>query len=99
MSPRYEERLRQIPYPAITNEDGSRSTHRMAAEVDENGNWLAFPEIQEVDGKLVQMETQKAMAKALREGNYKSFGKDKDSALEYAKGGYKKGTNIEELYR
>ncbi len=97
--PRYEERLRQIPYPFITNKDGSHSTHRMAAEVDENGNWLAFPEIQEVNGKLVQMEKQKAMAKALREGNYKLFGKDKDSALKYAKGGYKKNTNIEELNR
>ena len=50
--PRYEERLRQIPYPSIQNEDGSRSTHRMAAEVDENGNWIAFPEIQEVEGTL-----------------------------------------------
>lgn len=97
--PRYEERLRQIPYPSIQNEDGSRSTHRMAAEVDENGNWIAFPEIQEVEGSLVELEKQKAMARALREENYKNFGKDKNSALEYAKGGYKKGTNIEELYR
>ena len=26
-------------YPYIKNKDGSVSTHEMAAEVDENGNW------------------------------------------------------------
>ena len=27
-------------YPFIKNKDGSISTHRMAAEVDANGNWF-----------------------------------------------------------
>ena len=32
-------------YPYITNKDGSISTHKMSAEVDENGNWYVFPTI------------------------------------------------------
>ena len=92
---RFEDRLRQIPYPRIENEDGSFSTHRMAAEVDEEGNWYAFPLVQEVDGKLVELEMPDAMSRALSEGNIKKFGKDKASAVEYAQGGYKKGTNID----
>ncbi len=93
--PRYEERLYQTPYPRIANEDGSYSTHKMAAEVDENGNWYAFPLIQEIDGKLEELSPQRAMAKAIRDGNLKRFGAEKEAALEYAKGGYKKGTVIE----
>ena len=92
--PRYEDRLHQEDYDFIQNKDGSRSTHRMAAEVDAEGNWFAFPEIQEVDGKLVELPKREAMARALSEGNYKAFGADKGSALKYAKGGYKKGTKI-----
>ena len=40
-------------YPYITNKDGSVSTHEMAAEVDENGNWFVFPTIQ-YDGKTLR---------------------------------------------
>lgn len=96
--PRYEERLREIPYPFIENEDGSRSTHRMAAEVDENGNWFAFPTIQQgEDGVLVEFDdNREAMANAMASGNIKEFGGDKDAAIGYAQGGYKAGTNIDD---
>ncbi len=81
-------------YPYITNEDGSVSTHRMAAEVDEDGNWYVFPSIQ-FDGKnLKQFEsTEEAMENALATGNFLQL--PKEEALEYAKGGYKKGTPLE----
>ena len=42
-------------YPYIKNKDGSISTHRMAAEVDEKGNWIVFPTIQFDGKKLVQI--------------------------------------------
>ena len=29
-------------YPYLKNKDGSISTHEMAAEVDEDGNWFVF---------------------------------------------------------
>jgi len=47
-------------YPFIRNKDGSISTHRMAAEVDEKGNWYAFPTIVMLpSGELYQFEESK----------------------------------------
>jgi len=94
--PEYERRLSQIPYPNIDNGDGSRSTHEMAVEVDDNGNWFAFPTIQPGDnGQLQRFELRDAQQRAMATGNYKAFGQDKDAALQYGAGGYKTGTNIE----
>ena len=78
-------------YPYIKNADGSISTHRMAAEVDEHGNWYAFPTIvMRPDGQLHQFdENFQAMKHNMATGNIKKFGKDKKAALEYAEGGYK----------
>lgn len=90
--PRYEDRAKNPEnYPYIKNRDGSVSTHRMAAEVDESGNWYAFPTIvQADDGSLIEFEDSfKAMRYNLDRGNFKSFGKDKDAAIKYAQGGYK----------
>ena len=81
-------------YPYIKNKDGSVSTHRMAAEVDEKGNWYVFPTIQFDGEKLKQFKTSKeAMDNALATGNFLQMPKEK--ALEYAQGGYKKGTPLE----
>ena len=83
-------------YPYITNEDNSISTHRMAAEVDENGNWVVFPTIVRLPtGELYQFEDSgQAMDFNMRTGNYLPMPSKKD-ALNYAKGGYKKGTPLE----
>tara|TARA_R110000823_G_scaffold19242_2_gene59445 strand:+ start:205 stop:537 length:333 start_codon:yes stop_codon:yes gene_type:complete len=80
-------------YPYITNSDNSISTHRMAAEVDENGNWVVFPTIVMLPtGELYQFEDSgQAMDYNMRTGNYLSM-PSKEEALNYAKGGYKKGT-------
>ena len=77
-------------YPFIRNQDGSISTHRMAAEVDEKGNWYAFPTIVMLpNGELFQFDNNdQAMKYALRTGNFLPM-KGKDEAIEYAKGGYK----------
>jgi len=84
-------------YPYIRNNDGSISTHRMAAETDEDGNWFVFPTIQMVNGKLVQYEDNfEAMKKALKSGNFLSM-PSKTDALKYAEGGYKKGTELEKF--
>jgi hypothetical protein len=93
----FEERLAQVMQPFITQSTGERSTHKMAAEIDENGDWFAFPLIQkQTDGKLKELPTKEAQAKAIKEGNVKRFGKDKDGALRYAAGGYKRGTPIDD---
>jgi hypothetical protein len=97
VDPEYITRINDPDQPSITNEDGTVSTHRMAAEVDENGNWFAFPTIQMIDGELVPFEdNREAMAKAMETNNFKTFGDNKAAALEYAEGGYKKGTPMDE---
>jgi hypothetical protein len=82
-------------YPYIANKDGSVSTHRMAAETDENGNWYVFPTIQFDGKKLIRFKTnQKAMENAMLTGNFLPMS-SKEEALNYAEGGYKKGTSLE----
>ena len=84
-------------YPFITNEDNSISTHRMAAEIDEDtGKWYVFPTIVQLPtGELYQFkDNMKAKEYNLRTGNYLPMASKKE-ALKYAKGGYKKGTSLE----
>ena len=82
-------------YPYIKNKDGSVSTHRMSAEVDENGNWFVFPNIQFDGKKLIQFKTnQEAMENAIATGNFLKM-PSKEKAIDYARGGYKKGTALE----
>ena len=83
-------------YPFITNKDNSISTHRMAAEVDENGNWFVFPTIAMLPtGELYEFkDPQQAMDYNLKVGNFLPM-KSKEEALAYAANGYKKGTPLE----
>ena len=85
-------------YPYITNKDKSISTHRMAAEIDENGNWVVFPTIVRLPtGELYQFEDNgQAMDYNMRTGNYMPM-PSKEEALKYAEGGYKKGTALEKF--
>tara|TARA_R110000782_G_scaffold59877_1_gene124050 strand:+ start:91 stop:420 length:330 start_codon:yes stop_codon:yes gene_type:complete len=76
-------------YPYIQNSDGSVSSHRMAAETDEEGNWFVFPTIQLIGGKLKEFDNnQAAMQSALKTNNFLKM-KNKAEALRYASGGYK----------
>ena len=67
----------------------------MSAEVDENGKWIVFPSIQ-YDGKKLRRfkSNQKAMENALKTKNFLTMPSEKE-ALDYAEGGYKKGTALE----
>jgi hypothetical protein len=80
-------------YPFLENKDGSISTHEMRAEVDENGNWYAFPNIiNRGDGGLERLTDQKAMKAALNSKNYILYGKGstaKRKAIDFSK--YYKG--------
>lgn len=83
-------------YPNIKNKDGSFSTHKMAAEVDDNGNWYVFPTIVQMpSGDLYQFKDNRlAMQYNLRNNNYIPM-PNKERALKYAEGGYKQGTPLE----
>lgn len=79
----------------IQNFDGTRSTHRMAAEVDKEGNWWAFPTIVPHNGNLIQLDNRLAMQWNQLSGEAVPFGKNKPMALNFAQGGYKLGTPLE----
>ena len=86
----FEQRvLKPNSYPSIDNGDGSVSTHRMAwGEAD--GKYMAYPTIvQGEDGKLLELDGDKAFEHALNSGEYRAFTKPEDAEA-YAEGGYKK---------
>jgi hypothetical protein len=82
-------------YPVLWNNDGSFSTHEMAVEVDDQGNWFTFPTIVMLpSGELYRFEDPyQALEYNQRTGNFLQFD-SKDKALKYAEGGYKKGTPL-----
>jgi hypothetical protein len=83
----------------IMNDDGTISTHLMAAEMDSDGNWYVFPLIQEdAEGNLndYRNDFDTAMEKAITSGNFLPFGQNKDAALEFSKN-YKQGTPLEDF--
>lgn len=76
-------------FPAISNPDGTVSTHRMAsAEVD--GRNIAYPMIIQdpATGKLTPLDDDQAFDYALRNNEYLTF-PDQQSAQAFAEGGYK----------
>ncbi|QHJ82504.1 MAG: hypothetical protein [Bacteriophage sp.] len=87
----FEQRvLKPNEYPAISNEDGSVSTHRMAyGETD--GKYVAYPTIiqPKKTNQLVELGDREAFEYAMNSGEYRSF-KTEDEAKTYAEGGYKK---------
>jgi hypothetical protein len=93
--PEFVDRVRNNQnYPVINNPDGSVSTHRMAAESDANGNWYVFPTIQMQDGKLIEYyDSREAMDAAFKTGNILRA-PNKQSALNYAEGAYKRDTGL-----
>ncbi len=75
-------------YPVIENPDGSVSTHLLAAEKDEDGNWFVFPTIiQDKDGSLVKLPLRVAQGYAMRTGEVIPFGTDKEGAIAYSQSG------------
>jgi hypothetical protein len=77
-------------YPYIQRDSGERSTHMMAAEIDDQGVSHAFPMIVMMpDGKLKEFNNPwEAMAYNKSIGNTKQFG-DIQKAVGYAEGAYK----------
>lgn len=82
--------LKPNSYPAIQNEDGSESTHRMAyGETD--GRYVAYPTIVQPKGskELMPLDDREAFEYAMKNREFRSF-KTEDEAKAYAEGGYKK---------
>ena len=86
-------------YPYISNPDGSVSTHRMSAEIDEEGRygppgkWYVFPTIVNMPGGLKQFDSNReAMDYNVRTGNALQFD-DGQEARAYSIN-YKAGTPL-----
>lgn len=90
----FEQRI-QKPTQVINNKDGTVSTHKMMS-FEADGKYYAAPTIVEKDGKLVELSQKEAVDYAMKTGEFKEFKTEKE-AREYAEGGYKKGTKLEEL--
>ena len=75
------------------NKDGSESTHLMAAEKLENGDWVGFPRLfQNPDNTWVDMSSgdwKNAYQEALQRGEVIEFGKDSVKAIAYGEGSWK----------
>lgn len=92
-TPKEFERRIQNPIQHILNDDGSISTHKMASsEVD--GKQIAYPTIVNINGKLKELSGEEAFNYAMKTGEFKEF-KTAKEAQDYAEGGYKKGTPLE----
>jgi uncharacterized protein (TIGR02594 family) len=80
------------------------SSHIMKTETDGKGNWFSFPTLfQDKDGTWVDMSKEAEIdwkpvyEEAKKRGEIIDFGKDKESALAYGKGSWKKKTSINEV--
>ena len=74
--------------PSLQGTDGSRATHRMAY-AESGGRHVAYPTIVEsLKGRLNQLGDDEAFYNAMRTGEFREFGNEKEAA-DYARGGYK----------
>jgi len=90
--PEYEDRLHRAMAPRMKLSGDSYMSHKMASG-EVNGENIAFPTIMpDETGKLKEYGMHEAFQKALRDKDYKSFGKDAGAADAYAQGDYKRGT-------
>ena len=88
----FEKRISDPNRKHITNPDGSISTHKMIS-FEADGKYFAAPTIVEIDGKLIELNSDDAIDYAFKNNEYKIFPSD-SLAKAYAEGGYKKGTNM-----
>ena len=69
----------------LQNPDGTTSTHSMAAEVDESGNWFVFPTVVNDNGGLRRIEDpQEARRFNQEKGEVIPFGKNAYQAIAFS---------------
>ena len=79
------------------NEDGTHSTHLMRTETLDGINWFSFPSLfQNEDGAWVDMSSfleqdwMPVYQEALKRGEVIDFGEDKEAAIKFGEGSWKK---------
>lgn len=71
----------------LRNQDGSVSTHLLAAEVDKDGRWMVFPTVVKTKDGLVRMPLRDAQKHAVENNTFMDFGDNKDLAIQYSQNG------------
>jgi len=93
--------------PSLKTEYGEE-THRMSAEVLEDGRWVVFPTIVDKgDGKLQKLVKddkdragrEAALRHAMQTGEYFDFGDDKEAALTFSGAPYDRKTGATNSYK
>lgn len=90
----FEQRYTNPLFP-IVNSNGTSSTHKMIS-FEADGKYYAVPTIVNINGKLTELTSDKAIDYALKNNEFVEFNTEKE-AQEYAEGGYKVGTPMEHL--
>lgn len=70
----------KYPTPTLTDNQGRKQTHLMSADLDENNNWIVYPQIILENDKYKKVNMQEAIAS----GNSINFGDNKDLALDFS---------------
>ena len=75
------------PAPSIFDDSGRMQTHFMSATPDKDGNWYVYPNIvfENNEYKKLNLNEDQALEYAKSSGNFISFGKDKDKAINFSK--------------
>jgi hypothetical protein len=75
------------PAPSIFDDSGRMQTHFMSATPDKDGNWYVYPNIvfENNEYKKLNLNEDQALEYAKSSGNFISFGKDKDRAINFSK--------------
>lgn len=85
------------------NADGSKSTHLMATETFDGKNWFSFPTLfQNPDGTWVDMSDrpwEEAYEEAKRRSEVIEFGTDKEAAIKFGEGSWKKQDGGEPTFK
>ena len=86
---------------AMKNPDGSESTHLMMTEQLEDGSWVSFPSLfQNEDGEWVDMSQEEnwenIYQEAVKREEVYEFGDDKESAIAFGEGSWKKNLEKKE---
>tara|TARA_R100000005_G_C4990763_1_gene198201 strand:+ start:922 stop:1290 length:369 start_codon:yes stop_codon:yes gene_type:complete len=77
----------EYPKPTLLNENNQMQTHLMSASPDSEGNWFVYPNVVFEKGayKKLDLSEDDALKYAKKTGNFISFGKDKDGAIDFSK--------------
>jgi len=71
----------KYPEPTLKDDQGRKQTHFMSADLDEDNNWIVYPQIILKNGEYKRV----GMQEAIQSNNAINFGKDQQLAQDFAR--------------